>query len=207
MGASLSIDGDEATHDRLRGVKGSYRAAPWRNACAPRAHAASLATPRSTDFRCPTSPRSSTGSPRSGSTLADPNHGADGRAADEPDDPPAALRSARGVPAARALKHAATSSGALWPGNNIGYFGLTSRRFAATLRGHGGRAAPGEDSGSKRTALSRVPVASERAWTGGNIRDAKPPDIGSARALRYTRDRTSMSLGLLPAPVTTPRSA
>ena len=83
---------------------------------------------------------------------------------------------------------------ALWPGNNIGYFGPYEAAAArrACRAGTWRRAAPAaRRSASRPTARSRAARRCRPTWTGGNIRDASLQDIWERSApLRYTRDRT-----------------
>ena len=95
----------------------------------------------------------------------------------------------------RAERRAATRPAcALWPGNNIGYFGPYESVLRGGLpRGHMASCGAGcstlgiEADG----AIKGCPSLHTRPWTGGNIRDASLQDIWERSApLRYMRDRT-----------------
>jgi radical SAM protein with 4Fe4S-binding SPASM domain len=87
---------------------------------------------------------------------------------------------------------------ALWPGNNIGYFGP----FETALRG---RTRHGHSTGcgaGKLTmgieadgTIKACPSLATRTWAGGNVRDTPLKDIWErATGLRYIRDRTVKDL-------------
>ncbi len=166
QGAGISLDGGEATHDRLRGVAGAHRAALQ---AAANLRAVGIAVSVNTQINKLSMPE-----------LADVLETvvavgalawqiqltvAMGRAADAPDlliQPEDLLAL---FPLLARLKTRCDEAGVvLSPGNNIGYFGP----YDSTLRGS-----------------ETVP------WTGGNIRDASLQDIWErSAALRYMRDRT-----------------
>ena len=83
---------------------------------------------------------------------------------------------------------------ALWPGNNIGYFGpFESVLRGGIARGHMSSCGAGcttlgiEANG----AIKGCPSLHTVPWTGGNIRDASLQEIWERAApLRYMRDRT-----------------
>ncbi len=199
-GVSISIDGDEQTHDRLRGVVGSYRAAM---------QAIHAVRARNLSAFCNTQINRLSAPHLGGILERIAELGVDswqiqltvpmGRAADEPEVllQPYDLLSL--FPALADLKRRCDELGVrLWPGNNIGYFGP----FESLLRGH--RAyGPGGSCGAGRAtlgveangAIKGCPSLPTSAWTGGNIRDDKLVDIWErAEALRYTRDRTTRDL-------------
>jgi len=82
----------------------------------------------------------------------------------------------------------------LWPGNNVGYFGTLESTLRGTLpRGHRASCGAGrwglgiEADGT----IKGCPSLATRTWAGGNVRDARLRDIWERAApLRYTRDRT-----------------
>jgi radical SAM protein with 4Fe4S-binding SPASM domain len=118
-----------------------------------------------------------------------------GRAADDPDlllQPEDLLEL---FPLLAKLKARCDAAGvALWPGNNIGYFGpYESILRAGMQRGHMASCGAGcttlgiEANG----AIKGCPSLQTVPWTGGNIRDASLQDIWERSAsLRYMRDRT-----------------
>jgi radical SAM protein with 4Fe4S-binding SPASM domain len=199
-GASISIDGDEATHDRLRGVKGSYRAA-----------FEAMRTMRARNMRVSCNTQiNRLSAPHLPKILEDiAAHGVHswqiqltvpmGRAADEPDVLLQPYDLLELFPRLATLKKRCDELNVrLWPGNNIGYFGP----HESTLRGYH-RAGHGGSCGAGRVtlgieangAIKGCPSLPTEAWTGGNIRDAKLVDIWERAApLRYTRDRTPRDL-------------
>jgi radical SAM protein with 4Fe4S-binding SPASM domain len=193
---SVSIDGNEATHDRLRGVKGSYRSA-FQPMDLLRAAGIKVAT--NTQINRLTLPEL----PELLEALA--AHGGHswqlqltvpmGRAADEPDVLFQPYDMLELFPLLGALKKRADELKVrIWPGNNIGYFGPYESVLKGTMpRGHmascgAGRSTLGIEADG---AIKGCPSLPTEAWTGGNIRDASLKDIWERAApLRYTRDRT-----------------
>jgi radical SAM protein with 4Fe4S-binding SPASM domain len=200
QGASISIDGDEPTHDRLRGVAGSYRAA-----------FAAMRAIRESGLRLSCNTQINRLSmPILGSlfeTIAD--EGVQswqiqltvpmGRAADEPEillQPHDLLEL---FPLLAALKKRCDERNVrLWPGNNIGYFGpYESILRGYHYRGHGGscgagRATLGIEANGAIKGCPSLPTAS---FTGGNIRDGSLKDIWErSEPLRFTRERTTRDL-------------
>ena len=193
---SVSIDGNEATHDRLRGVAGSYRAALD---AAANLRAAGVRVSVNTQIN----KLSMVELPDILETvIAIGGHAwqiqltvAMGRAADAPElllQPedllelfPLLARLKRRCDEARVV---------LWPGNNIGYFGPYESVLRAALpRGHMSSCGAGcstlgiEADG----AIKGCPSLQTVPWTGGNIRDASLQDVWERSApLRYNRDRT-----------------
>jgi radical SAM protein with 4Fe4S-binding SPASM domain len=197
---SVSIDGLEATHDRLRGVRGSFqsalralslfRAAGVRVACNTQINRLSM--PELPDVL------ELIGQAECHSWQIQIT-AAMGRAVDEPDvllQPHDLLilfpLLGSLVERAKALRVR------VWPGNNIGYFGPYEEILRGTLpRGHmascgAGRSTLGiEADGS----IKGCPSLPSETWIGGNIRDARLRDIWErAEPLRYTRDRTVADL-------------
>jgi radical SAM protein with 4Fe4S-binding SPASM domain len=200
MGASISIDGDEQTHDRLRGVEGSYRSAM---------EAMRIMRSRKMRVSCNTQINrlsvphlpgilekiAALGIHSWQIQLTVPM----GRAADEPDVLLQPYDLIDVFPLLAKLKKRCDELGVrLWPGNNIGYFGP----YESELRGfqpggHGGSCGAGKATlGIEANgAIKGCPSLPTEAWTGGNIRDDKLVDIWERSApLRYTRDRTTDDL-------------
>src|SRR6478735_7147943 len=193
---SVSIDGGEATHDRLRGVVGSHQAALDAMRVM---RAAGMRVSSNTQINRLTMPEL----PQILETIA--AHGAHswqialtvpmGRAADEPE---VLLRPEDLLelfPLLARLKGRCDELGVrLWPGNNVGYFGPYESVLKGGMpRGHmascgAGRSTLGIEADG---AIKGCPSLPTEAWTGGNIRDNSLKDIWERSApLRYTRDRT-----------------
>jgi radical SAM protein with 4Fe4S-binding SPASM domain len=194
--ASVSIDGNEATHDRLRGVTGAYRSAL---AAAGHLKAAGIGLSVNTQINR-LSMRElpdvlETIIARGARAWQVQLTVAMGRAGDEPElllQPEDMLEL---HPLLAKLKGRCDEAGvALWPGNNIGYFGPYETILRGnTARGHGASCGAGcttlgiEANG----AIKGCPSLHTVPWTGGNIRDASLQDIWERSApLRYMRDRT-----------------
>jgi radical SAM protein with 4Fe4S-binding SPASM domain len=196
VSASVSIDGNEATHDRLRGVLGSHRAAleAMRNL-----RAAGVRVSTNTQINRLSMPEL----PDVLETLiALGGHSwqiqltvAMGRAVDEPEVLLQPYDLLQLFPLLGRLQDRCKEAGVrLWPGNNIGYFGPYEHALRGTLPlGHmyscgAGRSTLGIEADG---AIKGCPSLPTEAWTGGNIRDASLKDIWERSApLRYTRDRT-----------------
>jgi len=200
MGASISIDGDEATHDRLRGVSGSYRSA-----------IAAMRALRESGMRLSCNTQINRLSmPILGNILeAIAAEGIKawqiqltvpmGRAADEPEILLQPHDLIELFPLLASLKKRCDELGVrLWPGNNIGYFGpYESVLRGYNYRGHGGSCGAGRASlGIEANgAIKGCPSLPSTAFTGGNIRDASLKDIWErSAALRFTRERTTRDL-------------
>ncbi len=193
--SSVSIDGNEATHDRLRGVKGSYKSAL---AAMDHLRAAGVKVSANTQINRLSVPEL----PDVLETIA--AHGAHswqiqltaamGRAADEPDVLLQPYDLLELFPLlARLAARCKELSVRLWPGNNIGYFGPYESVLRGTMpRGHmascgAGRSTLGIEADG---AIKGCPSLQTNAWTGGNIRDNSLKDIWERTPeLRYTRDR------------------
>ena len=194
--ASISIDGAEAIHDRLRGSKGSYRDALAAMRALREAGVRVTVNTQINRLNVPDLP---------GILEVLVTEGAEawqimltvamGRAADEPEvllqpydllylfplvDTLAARCQERGI--------------RLYPGNNLGYFGPYESRLRGTLpRGHTGSCAAGRTTlGIESDGLVKgCPSLPSAAWGGGTIREHSLVEIWErASALRYTRDRT-----------------
>jgi len=194
--ASVSIDGGEATHDRLRGVTGAYRSALQ---AAANLRAAGLKLSVNTQIN----KLSMDQLPDVLETIIGLGAyawqiqltAAMGRAADAPDvliQPEDLLRL---FPMLARLKARCDEARVtLWPGNNIGYFGpYESQLRSGFAPGHSLSCGAGcttlgiEADG----AIKGCPSLQTEPWTGGNIRDASLQDIWERSApLRYNRDRT-----------------
>jgi radical SAM protein with 4Fe4S-binding SPASM domain len=193
---SISIDGLEVTHDRLRGVEGSFRsaldalknlrAAGIRVACNTQINRLSVPDlPELLELIA----REGVHSWQIQLTVAM------GRAADEPEVLLQPYDLLEFFPLLAKLKQRMVELGVrLWPGNNIGYFGPYETLLKGTMpRGHmascgAGRSTLGIEADG---AIKGCPSLPTEAWTGGNIRDNSLKDIWERSApLRYTRDRT-----------------
>jgi radical SAM protein with 4Fe4S-binding SPASM domain len=198
--ASVSIDGAEATHDRLRGVTGSYRSAieALRNL-----REAGVLVSCNTQINRLSMPEL----PEVLETLASAGaHSwqiqltvAMGRAVDEPEVLLQPYDLLTLFPLLGALKKRCDELGVrLWPGNNIGYFGpFESALKGGMPRGHmascgAGRATLGIEADGTIKGCPSLPT---EGWTGGNVRDESLERIWElAEPLRYTRDRTVADL-------------
>jgi len=194
---SVSVDGSEATHDRLRGLTGSYRAA-----------LDALVHLREAGVRVSANTQinrlSASELPELLETLiARGVHSWQiqltvpmGRAADEPEVllQPSDLLTL--FPMLDRLQDRCREARVmLWPGNNIGYFGPTETKLQGRMPGGhmascgAGRSGLGIESDG---TIKGCPSLSTKTWAGGNIRQHSLKDIWErATPLRYTRDRTT----------------
>jgi radical SAM protein with 4Fe4S-binding SPASM domain len=196
ISASVSIDGSEAVHDRLRGVPGSYASAIEAMHNLVDAGVRISANTQINRLSMQDLPGVLE------TIIANGVHSwqiqltvAMGRAADEPDvllQPydmltlfPILSKLADRCREARVL---------LWPGNNIGYFGPVETKLRGTMpRGHMatcglGRSGLGIEADG---TIKGCPSLATETWAGGNIREQRLRDIWErAKPLRYTRDRT-----------------
>jgi radical SAM protein with 4Fe4S-binding SPASM domain len=196
MGASISIDGDEETHDRLRGVPGSYRAALDAMKAVREAGMRVSCNTQINRLSMPLMPQileviAGQGVKGWQIQLTVPM----GRAADEPDVLLQPYDLLDLFPMLAKIKKRGDELGVrLWPGNNIGYFGP----YESILRGHYFRGHGGSCGAGRATlgieangAIKGCPSLPTTPFTGGNIRDASLKDIWErAEPLRFTRDRT-----------------
>ena len=203
--ASVSIDGNEATHDRLRGVTGAYRSAL---AAAGHLKAAGVGLSVNTQINR----LSMRELPDVLETIIALGARAwqiqltvaMGRAGDAPDlllQPEDLLEL---FPLLARLKARCDEAGvALWPGNNIGYFGPYESILRGGLqRGHMASCGAGcttlgiEANG----AIKGCPSLQTVPWTGGNIRDASlQGHLGAVGAAAlHARPHRRRSVGLLP---------
>jgi radical SAM protein with 4Fe4S-binding SPASM domain len=194
--ASVSVDGREETHDRLRGVKGSHKSAfeAFKNL-----RAAGVRVSANTQINRLSMPEmpwvledivaAGIHSWQIQLTVAM------GRAADEPEILLQPYDLLELFPMLADLKKRCDDAKVrLWPGNNIGYFGPYESVFRGTMpRGHmascgAGRATLGIEADG---AIKGCPSLPTDRWTGGNIKDSSLREIWErTEPLRYTRDRT-----------------
>ena len=197
---SVSVDGEEEVHDRLRGVRGSHRSAFEALA---NLRAAGIAITVNTQINRLSMPEI----PRVLERIADAGVRswqvqltvAMGRAADEPDVLLQPYDLLELFPMLAEVKRRAdVAKIAMLAGNNIGYFGPYETLLRGrTRKGHStscgaGRVTLGIEADG---TIKGCPSLSTREWSGGNIRDATLRDIWErATPLRYTRDRTARNL-------------
>ncbi len=194
--ASVSLDGMEATHDRLRGVRGSYQSALQALANLRAAGIDICVNTQVNRLSMPELPAIlETVIAVGGRAWQVQLTAAMGRAADQPDLLPQPFDLLELFPMLAELKGRCDNAGVrLWPGNNLGYFGPHESVLRGTMpRGHmascgAGRSTLGIEADG---AIKGCPSLQTNPWTGGNIRDASLRDIWERAApLRYTRDRT-----------------
>ena len=193
---SVSVDGLEATHDALRGVKGSWRSA-----------FEAMANLRAAGVHFSANSQFGRQSLREMPALFERLVAAGihswqvqltvamGRAVDEPELLLEPYQVLEVLPMLARLKPLADKAGVrIWPGNNIGYFGPYESVLRGTLpRGHmsscgAGRSTLGIEADGSIKGCPSLPTAE---YTGGNIRDNSLRDIWErSAALRFTRDRT-----------------
>ncbi len=195
-GASISIDGDEATHDRLRAVAGSYRSAI---AAMRGLKASGMYVACNTQINRLSAPFlesiletvASIGIRGWQIQLTVPM----GRAADAPEVLLQPYDLLALFPRLAALKKRCDELAIVfWPGNNVGYFGP----YESVLRGKYVRTAGGSCGAGRATlgieangAIKGCPSLPTERWTGGNIRDESLATIWErSEPLRYMRDRT-----------------
>ena len=194
--ASVSVDGEEETHDRLRGVQGSHRAALEAIANLRAAGVPVAANTQINRLSMPELPavfeRLAVAGIRSWQIQLTV---AMGRAVDEPDVLLQPYDLVALFPMLADLVHRAQQAGVdLVAGNNIGYFGPYEKVLRGrTRKGHScgcgaGRITLGIEADG---TIKGCPSLSTREWSGGSVRETKLRDIWErATPLRYTRDRT-----------------
>jgi radical SAM protein with 4Fe4S-binding SPASM domain len=197
-GVSISIDGIGATHDRQRGVLGSFDAAL---AAAANLREAGVRTTANTQVNRLSLPELdrvldriiACGMDAWQVQLTVPM----GRAADRPEWLLQPFELLDAIPRIAELKLRAEKFGVrLWPGNNVGYFGP----HESTLRGDADRPlahTTGCSAGihtlglEANGAIKGCPSLSTGDWTGGTTRESTIREVwDTTRQLRYTRDRT-----------------
>ena len=197
---SISLDGDEETHDRLRGVKGSYRAA--------------IATMQ--HFRA-VGVRVATNSQINRLSMPYLHHILDvmqengsnawqiqltaamGRAVDEPEVLLQPYDLLEVFPVLMELKERCVESKIrMYPGNNIGYYGPFAHKLrSAQVRDeysscNAGRLVLGIEADGAVKGCPSLPTAD---WVGGTVREHSLESIWEGtEPLRYIRDRTVADL-------------
>lgn len=197
---SVSIDGNEATHDRLRGARGSHEAAL---AALRHLREAGVRVSANTQINRLSAPEL----PDVLETII--AHGVHswqiqitvpmGRAADEPDVLLQPYDLLDLFPVLDRLQDRCREARVmLWPGNNIGYFGPFETKLKGTMpSGHmascgAGRSGLGIESDG---TIKGCPSLSTESWAGGNVREHRLKEIWErSKPLRYTRDRTAADL-------------
>ena len=194
--ASVSIDGLEVCHDRLRGVSGSFRAAVD---AMDNLRTAGISVANNTQINRLTLPD------LPGELEVLLAHGSRawqlhltvpmGRAVDEPDVLLQPYDLLELFPLLPRLKARAEQAGMrIWRGNSLGYFGPYEAELSAWLpdqhaRGCGaGRNVLGIEADG---TVKGCPSLTTDKWASGNLRDASLKDIWERGGpIRYTRDRT-----------------
>jgi len=195
-GVSVSLDGLGPTHDRLRGVEGSFAAAlRAMDAC----RGAGLRVYTNTQINRLSMPEL----PELLQTLGE--HGSSawqlqitvpmGRAADEPEVLLQPYDLLELFPLLASLKPTADSLGIfMFRGNNLGYFGPYETLFKGwTPNGHHGSCGAGTSTLGIEAdgTIKGCPSLGTIAWGAGNVRDAPLEDIWErGLPMRYTRERT-----------------
>jgi radical SAM protein with 4Fe4S-binding SPASM domain len=195
-GVSISLDGLSATHDRLRGVKGSHTRAL---AALDNLRAAGIPVTVNTQINRLSMPElpellelfAAHGGHSWQIQLTVPM----GRAADEPEVLLQPFDLLELFPLLSRLAERCKQLGVrLLPGNNVGYFGPHESSLRSYMfDGHGSSCSAGQltlgiEADGTIKGCPSLPTA---AWGGGNVRDASLQAIWErAKPLRYTRDRT-----------------
>ena len=196
VSASVSVDGLGATHDRLRGVTGSFAAALAAMSHLRDAGVRVSANTQINRLSMPDLPGVLEEIAARGAhswqlqlTVAM------GRAADEPEvllQPYDLLELFPMID--RLVDRCRELDVLLWPGNNLGYFGPLEEKLRGTMpRGHvvhcgAGRWGIGIEADG---TIKGCPSLATGRWAGGNVREHRLRDIWQrAEPLRYTRDRT-----------------
>ncbi len=193
---SVSVDGLRATHDKLRGVQGSFDAAM---AAMTNLQEAGIAVSANTQFNRASLPEI----PELFDLLVEKKIRAwqvqltvaMGRAVDEPALLLEPYQVLEVLPMLARLKPKADAAKILiWPGNNIGYFGPYESVLKGNMpRGHmascgAGRSTLGIEANGDIKGCPSLPTLD---YVGGNVRDHSLRDIWErSKPLRFTRDRT-----------------
>lgn len=196
MSVSISLDGLEESHDRLRGVNGSFKAA-----------LASMHNLREAGIPVSVNTQINKLTYRHLPELLElmienrvhawqlqmtvPM----GRAADDPDVMLQPYDLLEVYPQLAALlPRAKEGKVRVFPGNNVGYFGPYEHLLRAHMpRGHGGSCGAGRGTLGIEAdgTIKGCPSLQTQDWAGGNILDSTLQDIWERSSrLRYTRDRT-----------------
>jgi radical SAM protein with 4Fe4S-binding SPASM domain len=197
---SVSVDGLEATHDRLSAVQGSHRAA-----LGALEHFAAVGLPISVNTQI-CRPNRKEIEPLLELVYPYGIHSwqvqitvAMGRAADEPDLLLQPYEMIEVMPMVMRLQERCDEVGVrLWPGTNIGYFGpYESRLRRHTPRGHGEGCGAGRDTlGLEANGdIKGCPSLPSDAYVGGNFREHGLLAVWErAQALQFTRGRGTEDL-------------
>jgi radical SAM protein with 4Fe4S-binding SPASM domain len=197
---SVSVDGMSASHDALRGVRGSFDAA-----------LVALGNARTAGLQVTANTQVGRLNKRDVPDLFERLIAAGiaawqpqitvpmGRAADEPELLLQPYEMLDVIPMLARLKARADSAGVVfWPGNNVGYYGPHEESLRDSLpdchRGScgAGRAAVGIESNGN---IKGCPSLPSEDYVGGNVREAPLKDIWErAPPLRFTRHRTALDL-------------
>jgi radical SAM protein with 4Fe4S-binding SPASM domain len=198
---TVSVDGDEATHDRLRGLKGSYRAAVD---AVGHFLAAGLLVGVNTQINRLSMPHLA--HVLDDVIVAKGARGwqiqltvAMGRAVDEPDILMQPYDLLELFPVLSELEARARKNRVgVVAGSNIGYFGPYEEQLRGrTVKGHYASCGAGQMSIGIEAdgTIKGCPSLATKAWGGGNIRETPLREIWQRAApLRYTRDRTVADL-------------
>lgn len=197
---SVSIDGSEAVHDRLRAAKGSYAAAQ-----------------QTMKHMSDAGVRVSTNTQINRLSMPDLHHVLDmmielgskawqlqltvamGRAVDEPEVLLQPYDLVELFPLLGDLKDRCTAAGiTMYPGNNVGYFGPLERK----LRGNAPRGEMASCTAGRYVlgieadgAIKGCPSLPTKDWVGGTVREHTLKEIWEGtEPLRFTRDRTTKDL-------------
>lgn len=196
MSCSVSIDGPEAVHDRLRGLSGSHRAA---RAALSNLRAAGVLVSVNTQINHETWRHL----PEVLELLVE--HGAHswqlamtvpmGRAADNPELLLQPYELLDVFPLLAGLQaRAQAASIRMLPGNNVGYFGPHEERLRRHMpQGHTGSCGAGRSTIGIEAdgTIKGCPSLHTEAWGGGNILASSLEAVWErSKPLRYTRDRT-----------------
>jgi radical SAM protein with 4Fe4S-binding SPASM domain len=194
--ASVSLDGNETTHDRMRDLRGSYRSAL---AAIDHLRNAGLRLAVNTQVNRLTldaldelfEDLVAHGIKRWHPIMTVPM----GRAADEPDLVLQPYELLSVFPVLASIKTRADAAGILFiPSNNIGYFGPFEHILRGNFRsGYGGSCGAGKVSMGIEAdgSIKGCPGLPSDAYIGGNIREHRLREIWErGKPLRYTRDRT-----------------
>lgn len=198
--ASVSIDGLEEVHDRLRGVKGSFRSAL---SAMQNIRDAGIKVYNNTQINrlsLPDLPQLLETIIENGSSawqimLTVPM----GRAVDEPEVLLQPYELLDVFPMLAELKKRADEAGVfVWRGNTLGYFGPYESMFQGWMpKGHGGSCGAGSSTIGIEAdgTIKGCPSLGTIKWGAGNSRDARLEDIWTrSEPMRFNRTRTKNDL-------------